>query len=215
VFRFFVFLFSPSSPKTDKGLQKPCLSVQSMVLSFAVRMLLLVVLVVSAYFLFSQGIITPDRVSHIMYSENQTVSLVEKLADTEAIFKSAVAFANTDGGTIYIGIRKDGTVVGEYANDAVLADFSKEVGYAGLYGRGNYSPEAAKITKETIEGKPVIKLLIPPEARSPTALHRYNGIAYIRVNTTNKALGYDEESQYIRLPGIAIGEESLPSGKTP
>lgn len=46
----------------------------------------------------------------MIFQESETVELKEKV--TEDIKKEIIAFANCNGGTIYIGVRDDGTVVG-------------------------------------------------------------------------------------------------------
>ena len=45
-----------------------------------------------------------------MYQESETIELKREL--TKNIKKEIVAFANTKGGTIYIGIDDDGNIIG-------------------------------------------------------------------------------------------------------
>ena len=44
-----------------------------------------------------------------MYCESNVIELKEQLVDD--VKKEIVAFLNTDGGTIYVGVKDDGTVV--------------------------------------------------------------------------------------------------------
>ena len=44
-----------------------------------------------------------------MYSESNVIELKEQLVDD--VKKEIVAFLNTDGGTIYVGVKDDGTIV--------------------------------------------------------------------------------------------------------
>ena len=44
-----------------------------------------------------------------MYIESNVIELKEQLVDD--VKKEIVAFLNTDGGTIYVGVKDDGTVV--------------------------------------------------------------------------------------------------------
>lgn len=46
----------------------------------------------------------------MLYQESNVVELKEKF--TDAISKEIVSFLNSDGGTIYIGIKDDGTILG-------------------------------------------------------------------------------------------------------
>jgi ATP-dependent DNA helicase RecG len=52
------------------------------------------------------------------FLESETVEL--KLDYTESIRKDIIAFANTSGGIIYIGIADDGTVVGVSSADQMI-----------------------------------------------------------------------------------------------
>ena len=52
------------------------------------------------------------------FLESETVEL--KLDYTESIRKDIIAFANTSGGTIYIGVADDGTVVGVSSPDMMI-----------------------------------------------------------------------------------------------
>ena len=46
----------------------------------------------------------------IMYTESQYIELKREL--TKDIKKEIIAFANTTGGTIYVGIEDDGNIIG-------------------------------------------------------------------------------------------------------
>ena len=46
----------------------------------------------------------------MLFSESETIELKEIVVDD--IKKEIVAFANCDGGKLYIGVRNDGTVTG-------------------------------------------------------------------------------------------------------
>ncbi len=57
------------------------------------------------------------------FLESETVEL--KLDYTESIRKHIIAFANTSGGIIYIGIADDGTVVGVSSADQMIQRVAK------------------------------------------------------------------------------------------
>ena len=56
------------------------------------------------------------------FKESETVEL--KLIVTDVIKKEIVAFANSEGGTIYIGVSDDGEVVGIEGSDKSHLQFS-------------------------------------------------------------------------------------------
>lgn len=56
------------------------------------------------------------------FKETETVELKETV--TEDVKKEIIAFANTDGGEIYIGVKDDGAVVGVENPDGVALQIS-------------------------------------------------------------------------------------------
>ena len=56
------------------------------------------------------------------YYETQTMELKEKY--TDSIVKEIVSFLNSDGGTLIVGIKDDGTVVGVDKLDETLRKIS-------------------------------------------------------------------------------------------
>ena len=61
----------------------------------------------------------------MFFRESETVELKEIVVDE--IKKEIVAFANSDGGKLYIGVRDDGTVVGVDNPDDVSLQVSNTV----------------------------------------------------------------------------------------
>lgn len=59
------------------------------------------------------------------YQESESIELKESV--TDALKKEIIAFANTNGGHIYIGIQDDGTIVGIDDSDAVSLQVSNMV----------------------------------------------------------------------------------------
>ena len=60
-----------------------------------------------------------------MYMESKTLEL--KREYTEEIKKTIIAFANTDGGKLMIGIEDDGSVVGVTDSDAVMLQIANAI----------------------------------------------------------------------------------------
>lgn len=61
----------------------------------------------------------------MLFQESETIELKEVVVDD--IKKEIIAFANCDGGKLYIGIRDDGTVVGLDNADSVSLQISNMV----------------------------------------------------------------------------------------
>ncbi len=61
----------------------------------------------------------------MLFQESETVELKEIVVDD--VRKEIIAFANCQGGTLYIGVRKDGTVAGVEAPDSVALQISNMV----------------------------------------------------------------------------------------
>lgn len=86
------------------------------------------------------------------YVENDKTELKQTV--TDELKKEIVAFANTDGGQIYIGIKDDGTVCGVENADAVMQQAANMI-------RDSIQPDVTLFIKyiaEVIEGKNVVRI---------------------------------------------------------
>ena len=86
----------------------------------------------------------------MIYRESETVELKAELVSD--ICKEIVAFANSRGGTLYVGIADDGAVVGVEAADAVLLRLNNMV-------RDSIKPDVTMFVRYQVleaEGKKVI-----------------------------------------------------------
>ena len=61
----------------------------------------------------------------MIFTETEKVELKQKFND--ALPKEIVAFLNTDGGTIYIGVNDDGSICGVIRLDETLKKIEKRV----------------------------------------------------------------------------------------
>ena len=109
---------------------------------------------------------------------------------TEDIKKSVVAFLNSEGGTILVGLLNDGTVAGLEDTDDVMKRLSLSI-------RNSIRPDCSQFISmraEELEGKDIVRLNIVPGIRKPYYLGE-KGIkpkgVYIRVGTTT--VSADEE----------------------
>jgi len=60
----------------------------------------------------------------MLFQESETIELKEIVVDD--VRKEIIAFANCQGGTLYIGVRKDGTVAGVEDPDGVALQISNQ-----------------------------------------------------------------------------------------
>jgi len=97
------------------------------------------------------------------------MSLIENITNefkreyTPQINKSIVAFANTSGGTLYIGIADDGSVVGVQDVDSTLLTVSNSI-------RDAIKPDVTLFVDyqiEEMEGNTVIKIIVQKGTASP------------------------------------------------
>ncbi|MEA4849481.1 MAG: ATP-binding protein, partial [Clostridiaceae bacterium] len=86
-----------------------------------------------------------------MLSESILVEFKQEY--TSAIVKTVVAFANTNGGTIYIGVDDNGSIVGVEDADSTMLKLSNTV-------RDSIKPDVTLFVEyhqEIIEGKTIVR----------------------------------------------------------
>ncbi len=114
-----------------------------------------------------------------MLREGTKVELKKSLATEEEVLETACAFANTEGGTIYIGVADDGTATGISIGKSTL------VNLANLLTRTISPPIYPKISESVIDEKPVIIIEINRSEHKP---HFYKGRAFKRIGSMNKVV---------------------------
>ena len=100
-----------------------------------------------------------------MFTENKTTELKREYVDD--IKNTAIAFANCDGGTIYVGIEDDGTVRGVDDADGTILRVTNAI-------RDAVRPDLTMFLDcrcETMEGKPVICVRVQRGTARPYYLH--------------------------------------------
>jgi ATP-dependent DNA helicase RecG len=104
---------------------------------------------------------------------------------TDRALEDLAAFANTDGGTLLIGIRDDGEVVGTKADDRELQRIANLIAaHLGI---------TPKIEVVNLEGSPIVKIAVEPAAH-PVA---YGGRYLRRVGVTNRDFALGELARHI------------------
>jgi predicted HTH transcriptional regulator len=116
----------------------------------------------------------------IEQGEHQRLDFKFEIADSRKIARSLVAFANTDGGTLLIGVKDNGNIAGVRSDEEL---FMVEAA-ADLYSK----PPVIFTTKEwKLEGKTVVEVRILKSKTIPHYAQDKDGqwFVYIRVNDQN------------------------------
>jgi len=104
---------------------------------------------------------------------------------TDKALEDLAAFANTDGGTLLIGIREDGEIVGTQSDDKELQRIANLIAsHLGI---------TPSLKVEEIEGRSVIKVRVEPTPY----LVPYRGRYLRRVGTTNRDFAPNELARHI------------------
>jgi predicted HTH transcriptional regulator len=116
----------------------------------------------------------------IEQGEHQSQDFKFEISDSRKIAKTFVAFANTDGGRLLIGVKDNGAIKGVKSMEEY---FMAEAG-ATMYS----SPAVEFETREwNVEGKKVLEITIPEGPNKPYFAESENGkwLAYVRVDDRN------------------------------
>ena len=112
--------------------------------------------------------------------EHQQLDFKFEITDARRIARSLVAFANTDGGRLLIGVKDNGAIAGVRSDE----EFYMVEAAATLYCR----PPVTFITKEwTVNTKNVLEIIVPKSPDKPHFAAHKDGkwLVYIRVGDQN------------------------------
>ena len=116
----------------------------------------------------------------IEQGEHQTQDFKFEISDSRKIAKTFVAFANTDGGRLLIGVKDNGTLKGVR---------SMEEYYMAEAGAAMYSSPAVDFESRewNVEGKKILEITIPEGVNKPYFAENEEGkwLAYVRVDDQN------------------------------
>lgn len=116
----------------------------------------------------------------IQAGENQQVDFKFEISDSKKIARTLVAFSNTDGGRLLIGVKDNGRIAGVRTDE----EFFMVQAAAGMYCK----PEIGFESKRwVVEGKTVLEIIIPKGSDFPYFAKSETGkwIAYVRVKDEN------------------------------
>jgi hypothetical protein len=116
----------------------------------------------------------------IAEGEHQMLDFKFEISDSRKIARTMVAFANTDGGRLLIGVKDNGSIAGVRSEE----EFYMAEGAARLYCR----PEVPLQVKEwVVDGKRVLEVKVESGDKRPYLAEDYDGEwrAYIRQDDQN------------------------------
>jgi predicted HTH transcriptional regulator len=117
----------------------------------------------------------------IQQGEHQTQDFKYCISDSKKIARSLVAFANTDGGRLLIGIKDNGRIAGVRSEE----EYYMVESAAKIYSK----PPVDFTTKQyTVEGKTVLEVIIEPSSEKPHFARDEDGkwLAYFRKDDENR-----------------------------
>lgn len=125
----------------------------------------------------------------------ETEKIEYKQEVTNDIYKEVIAFANTDGGTIYVGLDNEGRVVGTEDIDNIYTKLTNGI-------RDAIKPDVTVFIKYTITDEGVIKIDVNEGSYKPYYLSskgiKSSGV-YIRQGTSSVQASYEKIRQMIKL----------------
>jgi predicted HTH transcriptional regulator len=116
----------------------------------------------------------------IQAGEHQQLDFKFEISDSRKIAKTLVAFSNTDGGTLLIGVKDNGKIAGVRTDE----EFFMVQAAAGIYCK----PEVEFESKRwVVEGKTVLEITVPKGSNYPyfAQTEPDKWLAYVRVKDEN------------------------------
>lgn len=124
----------------------------------------------------------------------ETENIEFKLQVTDEIYKEVIAFANTDGGTIYIGIDDNGNAVGIDNVDETYTRITNGI-------RDAIQPDVTMFIKYTLQDNKVVKITVGEGSYKPYYLKskglKPSGV-YIRQGTSSAQASPEQIRQMIK-----------------
>jgi hypothetical protein len=116
----------------------------------------------------------------IQSGENQQLDFKFEISDSRKIAKTLVAFSNTDGGTLLIGVKDNGKIAGVHTDE----EFYMVQAAANMYCK----PEVVFDSKRwVVDGKTVLEIIIPKGSAMPyfAQSEPNKWLAYVRIRDEN------------------------------
>lgn len=126
--------------------------------------------------------ISEDLSTLLHNGESERVEFKTSLADSKRIVETVAAMATLGGGTILVGVRDDGEVVGFESGQGALEQLSQRI-LAGTDPR-----VYVRVSTEAFEGRSILRIEVPP-GDGP---HLANGRAFTRSGPATVGMSRDE-----------------------
>ena len=127
--------------------------------------------------------------------EFETENIEFKLQFTDELYKEVIAFANTEGGVIYIGIDNEGKAVGI---DNVDENYTRITN--GI--RDAIMPDVTMFVKYTLQDNRVVRITVGEGSYKPYYLKakglKPSGV-FVRQGTSSVAASYDQIREMIKV----------------
>jgi ATP-dependent DNA helicase RecG len=123
-------------------------------------------------------------------SEYENVENKQSLAEQREIVETVAAFATASGGTVYVGVRPDGSRVGVQLGRNTLENLANEIK------RNTDPPQYPSIVVEGEEQSAVLCIRVPENPVKPVWAY---GRPFKRVGRTNQSLSADETRRLMDL----------------
>lgn len=121
-------------------------------------------------------------------SESTTIEWKQSLSENNEIIETAVAFANTEGGKIFVGVSKTGEVLGVQIGKDTIENLVNKIGQ-------HTDPKLhPRITVTQINGKEVIVIEVK---ESPDHIVLAGGRPYKRVGRSSPMMSKDEYERLV------------------
>ena len=134
----------------------------------------------------------------------ETENIEFKSQFTEEIYKEVIAFANTDGGVVYVGIDNEGNVVG-------LSDVDKEYTRITNGIRDAIQPDVTMFVRFTVQDNKVVRITVSEGTNKPYYLKgkglKPNGV-FVRQGTSSVPASPDQIRQMIKDSDGDVFEEN-------
>ena len=134
----------------------------------------------------------------------ETENIEFKSQFTEEIYKEVIAFANTDGGVVYVGIDNEGNVVG-------LSDVDKEYTRITNGIRDAIQPDVTMFVRFTVQDNKVVRITVNEGTNKPYYLKgkglKPNGV-FVRQGTSSVPASPDQIRQMIKDSDGDVFEEN-------
>lgn len=121
-------------------------------------------------------------------SESTTIEWKQSLAEIKEIIETVAAFANTEGGRIFIGVSNSGKAIGVQIGKGTIENLANRIAQ-------HTDPKIQpRITVKKIDGKEIIVIEVQPSADK---LVLADGRPYKRVGPSTRQMGKDEYEERI------------------